>query len=156
MDAAPVRPPSIAPRALGAVVVVAVVVVAAIAVALGGDDGPAVARAGSDAGSPVPDHAIVPVPDTDASSDAGSKANPPAAGAPCRQCSVAFESTPAGAQVWIRMDRRIRMLCRAPCTFELPAGKEVLVELRMDGWRSAQETIVVGDGSAVRGTLRRR
>ncbi|OGQ13714.1 MAG: hypothetical protein A2138_22610 [Deltaproteobacteria bacterium RBG_16_71_12] len=69
---------------------------------------------------------------------------------------VGFGSTPAGAQVWIRMDKRIRLLCTTPCTFALPEGKEVLVELRRDGYTSAQRTIVVREGARFDGTLRRR
>jgi eukaryotic-like serine/threonine-protein kinase len=69
---------------------------------------------------------------------------------------VGFGSTPRGAQVWIRMDRRIRFLCNAPCEFALPAGKEVLVELRLDGYVSAQRTLTVVEGARFDGTLRRR
>ena len=69
---------------------------------------------------------------------------------------VAFSSTPSGAQVWIRLDRRIRMLCTTPCTFDLPTGKEVFVELKRDGYRSAQGTITVAPDARFAGTLRRR
>ncbi|MCC7073977.1 MAG: hypothetical protein IT383_21895 [Deltaproteobacteria bacterium] len=54
------------------------------------------------------------------------------------------------------MDKRIRMLCIAPCTFALPEGKEVLVELRKEGFVSAQRTIIVAEGARVDGALTRR
>lgn len=69
---------------------------------------------------------------------------------------VTFGSAPAGAQVWIRMDKRIRLLCTTPCEFTLPAGKEVLVELRLDGHISAQRTLTVAEGARFHGTLRKR
>jgi hypothetical protein len=62
----------------------------------------------------------------------------------------------AGAQVWIRMDKRIRLLCTTPCDFTLPAGKELLVELRMDGYTSAQRTLTVAEGARFHGALRKK
>lgn len=82
---------------------------------------------------------------------------PPAPPAPALdRYPVSFGSNPAGAQVWIRMDKRIRLLCSTPCEFTLPAGKEVLVELRMDGYSSAQRTLTVAEGARFHGTLRKK
>jgi serine/threonine-protein kinase len=72
------------------------------------------------------------------------------------QDAVDFESTPSGAQVWIRMDRKIRLLCSTPCSFALPTGKEILVELRKDGFKSTERTITVSPSAKVNGTLRAR
>ncbi len=79
-----------------------------------------------------------------------------AAGGSPSEPLVAFDSVPRHAQVWIRMDHRIRLLCKTPCSFALPAGKKILVELRLDGYRSAQRTLTVAEGAHFRGTLRPR
>lgn len=115
------------------------------------------------AGTPGPAPTPMPMPSPTAnaaSSDAGLELPPLAPLDPVPSMPgthlVAFGSTPHGAQVWIRMDKRIRMLCIAPCTFALPEGKEVLVELRKEGFVSAQRTIIVAEGARVDGALTRR
>lgn len=153
--------------AVGAGAVLALVV--GVAVIGGGDDGRA-----ADVPRPIPVDPVPPTPDapppdaaggvspptpSDVVRDAGLDLPPvapldPSPAAPAMH-QVGFGSTPAGAQVWIRMDKRIRMLCTTPCTFALPEGKEVLVELRKDGWVSAQRTFVVGEGARFDGVLKR-
>lgn len=83
-------------------------------------------------------------------------APPPAPAPALDRYPVTFGSSPAGAQVWIRMDKRIRLLCTTPCDFTLPAGKELLVELRLDGYTSAQRTLTVAEGARFHGTLRKK
>jgi hypothetical protein len=74
---------------------------------------------------------------------------------PGEKVPIVFSSEPPNAQVWIRMDRRIRMLCTTPCTFDLPAGKQVLVELRRNGYASAQRTFTIAEGERFDGVLPR-
>lgn len=154
--------PLVAAAAGGALVVLLIVVAVA-----GGDDATPGVTPGARPTAPTPPALptpptppdVVPPPPVPASDDGGLSLppvvplQPPPAGKATHQ--VAFGSTPAGAQVWIRMDRKIRLLCTTPCTFALPEGKEVLVELRKDGYSSAQRTIVVAEGARFDGSLRR-
>jgi serine/threonine-protein kinase len=135
-----------------------ILLVIVIALARGGDDAPPPADPAdvvdaSQPEAPKPDEPKPDAPKPDAPKPDAPKPDAPKPAAN-GNASVRFTSTPAGAQVWIRMDKRIRMLCNTPCDFALPVGKEVLVELRLDGHKSAQQTITVGPGARVDGTLK--